>query len=64
MTGSDSTLISSSLAESLTEFAGFLGRKEEGVEEWEWLDGQEEGEGLGGEMYNPFDPHGNWISSC
>lgn len=56
-TGSNTTLVSSTLAESLTEFAGILG--DEGkAEEWVELGSQDEWEGLGGDMYDPFDSYG------
>ena len=62
---SDTTLMSSPLAESLTEFAGVLGSPpgaaKEGVEfgtgEWEVPDGKDMEEG----MYNPFDSHGELV---
>ena len=62
---SDTTLVSSSsLAESLTEFAGILGG-EGRTDEWVGLGGKQEGssekwEGLGGDMYNPFDSNGEY----
>ena len=54
---SDSTLVSSPLADSLTEFAGVLGSppdQNRGAGQWEGTDGRSLGEG----MYNPFDSHG------
>lgn len=40
-TGSNTTLVSSTMAESLTEFAGILGDDDKGGEEWSALDGEE-----------------------
>ncbi len=62
---SDSTLVSSSsLADSLTEFAGVLGSPpglKEGAEQGAWLlEGADGGQDMGEDMYNPFDSNGEF----